>query len=313
MRVTRAVVGLTLSAVAATTVLTSSSAAGAAAKPGLVERWSAATAAPAERPAADLTAAATGCFPDPTGDAEPSDYPRADLTRFCVDHTGSNVALSAEAAQPSNPATDPAWAGATGVAWGLDTGGDSAPEFLVVYLQGEVLVHDANDTVRCEREPAFLDGRTYYVSLPVSCVGGATSLRVQAYMGYDSDPADPDAPVFEDITAVGGPVLADPVSRPAPLKTSRLAGADRFATAVAISRSAFPNGAPVVYVARADAYADALAGGALTRGPVLLVPRCGTVPASVKAEVARLGPVEVVALGGASAVCDAVLAQVAQP
>ena len=132
-------------------------------------------------------------------------------------------------------------------------------------------------------------------------------------MGYDSDPADPDAPVFEDTTAVAGPVLADPVSRPAPLKTSRLAGSDRFTTAVAISRTSFPNGAPVVYLARADAYADALAGGSLTRGPVLLVPRCGTVPASVEAEVARLGPVEVVALGGPSAICDAVLAQVAQP
>lgn len=92
----------------------------------------------------------------------------------------------------------------------------------------------------------------------------------------------------------------------------RLAGASRFDTAVAISQEAFPDGASAVYLARADAFADALAGSSLTdRGPILLVPQCGPVPASVKTEVDRLEPIEVVALGGPGAICDGVLDQFA--
>jgi hypothetical protein len=89
--------------------------------------------------------------------------------------------------------------------------------------------------------------------------------------------------------------------------TSRLAGADRFETAVRITQAAYPDGAPVVYLARADAFADALAGSNLTDGPILLVPACGDVPQVVLAEIRRLDPQRVTALGGASAVCDAVL------
>lgn len=93
--------------------------------------------------------------------------------------------------------------------------------------------------------------------------------------------------------------------------TGRLAGATRVETAVQISRRAFPAGAPVVYLARADGFADAVAGGTLTDGPVLLVPSCGTLPAAVAAEIERLDPAEVVALGGPGAVCEDLLEQAA--
>ena len=90
---------------------------------------------------------------------------------------------------------------------------------------------------------------------------------------------------------------------------SRISGADRYATSAEISAHQFPDPASVssVYVARGDLYADALAAGALMDGPVLLVPRCDGVPASVAAEIARLDPAEVVALGGTSAVCTSTL------
>jgi hypothetical protein len=92
----------------------------------------------------------------------------------------------------------------------------------------------------------------------------------------------------------------------------RVSGADRFSTAVAISKTAFPNGASVVYLARADTFAEALAGSSLTKdGPVLLVPACAKVPQVVLDEVTRLQPQAVKALGGQSAVCDAVLGQFA--
>lgn len=93
--------------------------------------------------------------------------------------------------------------------------------------------------------------------------------------------------------------------------TSRIAGADRVETAVLISRSVFTvsgNGASgSVYLARMDVFADALAAGTLTDGPVLLVPSCGAVPQVVEDEIARLDPARVVGLGGAGAVCDQVL------
>lgn len=93
--------------------------------------------------------------------------------------------------------------------------------------------------------------------------------------------------------------------------TDRLAGAERIATAIAIANRSFPDGADEAYLARADEFADAVAGGALTRGPILLVPTCGDVPGSVAAELVRLGPGRVAALGGTAAVCDALLADVA--
>lgn len=87
----------------------------------------------------------------------------------------------------------------------------------------------------------------------------------------------------------------------------RIAGASRYDTAVAISQRGFPDGATAVYLARADVFVDALAAGVLTDGPILLVPRCDVVPPAVAAEVDRLGPDVVVALGGPGAVCDDVL------
>ena len=93
--------------------------------------------------------------------------------------------------------------------------------------------------------------------------------------------------------------------------TGRLAGTDRYATAVAISAAAFPEAASTAYLAEAGTFADAVAAGTLTGGPVLLVPSNGDVPAAVLNEVSRLGPGAVTALGGYRAVSDAVLRQAA--
>jgi putative cell wall-binding protein len=76
---------------------------------------------------------------------------------------------------------------------------------------------------------------------------------------------------------------------------------------VKISQRAFPQGAPVVYVARGTDFPDALAGGTLTDGPVLLVPSCSAIPSTVLDEIRRVDPQQVVALGGTAAICPAVL------
>ena len=90
----------------------------------------------------------------------------------------------------------------------------------------------------------------------------------------------------------------------------RAAGATRVDTAVDLSRRSYPS-AETVVLARADAYADALAGGPLAArldAPVLLTPG-DRIPASVLAEIDRLGASQVYLLGGPSALSSGVTAQ----
>lgn len=107
------------------------------------------------------------------------------------------------------------------------------------------------------------------------------------------------------------PPAGAPSPTPGARAISRIAGPDRITTAVAISEEQFPDGAGVVYLARADQFADAVAGGSLTAGPVLLVPQCGGVPDAVAVEIDRLDPETVTALGGDDAVCEDTLRQAA--
>lgn len=95
------------------------------------------------------------------------------------------------------------------------------------------------------------------------------------------------------------------------VQAARISGTDRIETSVAISEQAHPDGANRVYLARADVFADALAAGPLTGGPVLLVPGCGDLPPATAAEIERLDPERVTALGGDGAVCDALLSAAA--
>lgn len=94
-------------------------------------------------------------------------------------------------------------------------------------------------------------------------------------------------------------------------QSDRLAGANRFDTAIEISKHAFPDGSLEVYIANAELNPDALVGGALKDGPILLVPKCGDLPSNVAAEIERLAPFRVFALGGSAVVCDSMLQQAA--
>lgn len=118
---------------------------------------------------------------------------------------------------------------------------------------------------------------------------------------------DPAGPPNPDPGATPTPAPSPSEPAPGARQTSRLAGPDRITTAVAISQAQFPQGASTVYLARADAFADALAGGTLTAGPILLVPSCGELPAPVAQEITRLGAATVTALGGEDAVCQAIV------
>ncbi|WP_309065066.1 cell wall-binding repeat-containing protein [Microbacterium sp.] len=95
----------------------------------------------------------------------------------------------------------------------------------------------------------------------------------------------------------------------------RLAGPDRYQTAVEISKATFTTPrVPVIYVASGAGFADALAGAAAAGyrgGPVLLSAQ-GSASAAVLAEIERLDPVRVIVLGGPAAVSDTVVAQIAE-
>lgn len=89
-------------------------------------------------------------------------------------------------------------------------------------------------------------------------------------------------------------------------EVQRLWGADRYATAAAISAATFPAGSDVVYVATGNDYPDALAGGpaaAAQDAPVLLVLKDG-IPGVTRQELSRLGPKRIVILGGTGVVSE---------
>ena len=92
---------------------------------------------------------------------------------------------------------------------------------------------------------------------------------------------------------------------------TRLAGADRYATAALVATSAFPTPVARVHLATGTGSTDALAAaaaGAHTDGPVLLTTRDG-LPASTAAALTSLRPRDITVVGGPAAVSDAVLAQ----
>lgn len=91
----------------------------------------------------------------------------------------------------------------------------------------------------------------------------------------------------------------------------RIAGADRYSTAVATSKSRFATTAPVVYLASGETFPDALAGAASAgkaKGPVLLTQR-DRIPSVVAREIQRLKPAKIVVLGGTGAVGSSVVSR----
>lgn len=110
------------------------------------------------------------------------------------------------------------------------------------------------------------------------------------------------------IVILGGPtVVSSTVAGALRAFTSgtvvRIAGADRYATAAAISAATFSPGVPAVYIATGAKFPDALAGAAAAGhegAPILLVN--DRVPDSVAAELTRLAPAKIVILGSRSVV-----------
>lgn len=94
---------------------------------------------------------------------------------------------------------------------------------------------------------------------------------------------------------------------------TRLAGANRYATSVQVSRASFGSaGSDAVFIATGGEFPDGLAGGpvaALLPGPLLLVAQA-QLPDVVASELVRLGPAKVYVLGGTGSVSEGVVGSI---
>ena len=139
-----------------------------------------------------------------------------------------------------------------------------------------------------------------------------TPTAIPASTAAELERLDPQRIVVLGGTGAVSAQVANDLQRYTPSGIIRRSGADRYATAVAVSQGSFPGGARHVFVATGQNFPDGLAGGpaaALRGGPLLLVP--GTsLPPAVSAELLRLDPDRVTILGGTGVVTDAVQAQI---
>jgi putative cell wall-binding protein len=161
---------------------------------------------------------------------------------------------------------------------------------------------------------------------PDALAGGALAAQLGAPLLLVSTSSIPTPTLNEikrlkptDIYVLGGPaVVAEAVlqqlrsyDHPTVGATYRLAGADRFATAAAISRAAFAPGVDTAFIATGANFPDALAGApasAALGGPLLLVSATST-PAATRTELGRLKPKRIVILGGPAVVSATVAGQ----
>ena len=155
--------------------------------------------------------------------------------------------------------------------------------------------------------PAATSGATVTLAAPVAEAGiwactasgtpGTWTLQ-QAAPAPTPDPTPEPTPV------------PTPEPTPVPVPDSReitqtsVQGADRYATSVAISKAAYPDGANVVIIATGSNWPDALGGATLANAvdaPILLTAP-NKLPSVVIAEIRRLGATKAIILGGKSAV-----------
>lgn len=133
-----------------------------------------------------------------------------------------------------------------------------------------------------------------------NCQPVPTSTSYQINLFNSDWPADPNGDADRD----GVPNSLDPRPHIPDLHTNRIGGANRFETSAAIAKASDSRPA-VAYLARSDIFADALVGGVLKDGPVLLVPPdTSSVPPVITDTLRALGPAQVIALGGTGAVSD---------
>lgn len=106
---------------------------------------------------------------------------------------------------------------------------------------------------------------------------------------------------------------AQTIIAPFPSGATRLAGNDRYTTAIAVSASFAPN-VPVIFVATGANFPDALSAASAAAslgGPLLLNPQGSLLP-TVRAEIERVAPQKIVVVGGYSVISALVESELAE-
>lgn len=186
--------------------------------------------------------------------------------------------------------------------------------------QGEVALwrfDEASAVYAPVESPRSLSGGQYY-SPSLSPGTYAIQFRADPSSGMGSEYYD-DARYFSERTDIiveaGDDIdLGTVVLEPRYFDIDRLAGPDRFGTAVEITRALFADAASpeVLYLTNAYNYPDALAAGpaAIHQGGAILPVAQGYAPAVILDEIERLQPRRIVVLGQENAVSKVVVDQV---
>lgn len=161
--------------------------------------------------------------------------------------------------------------------------GGNAQTTVSVYYDGRTDASGANATATVSSSGAW--------GVPLPTTPGKHTYRLVSRWGTSSA-----ATTTGTVTTVKTPTVA------------RLAGSDRFDTAVQISKAGYPTTAKTVVVASGVDFPDALsaAPAAVKLGGPLLLTMPGGLPVSIAREIARLKPTRIILVGGVNAVSSAV-------
>ncbi len=222
------------------------------------------------------------CVTDDSGDA-PAGY---DIVEMCVSAGGEDpVELVFGIVEPAADLTL-SW---QTEGWAVATDGTTT----TVTIDGQAVECDAATSSRSDSE-------LFQSFVPARCLPDGPADVIGASTDAEGAPLDTTAVAMTEVPASGGGGGAGPGDG-----FTRLAGASRIETAVAISRDSYPSGAAAVLLADAGNPVDALpASRSAYSGPILYVPSCGDLPQVVADEIARLQPTDIIVLGGTGAICD---------
>src|SRR3954454_16223370 len=192
--------------------------------------------------------------------------------------------------------------------WAVDVPGEPTPEYVIAAgwngssLTG--LVSAVGNGFTSPVSVARVDSTTIKLSFPRSAIGGATTFSWALQTWFDTN-----GDAQQQVSELDN--VPDDAGARYPTIVDRVAGEDRVATSVAVSRDLFADDqAGAAVLSRADGFADALAGAPLAaarRGPLLLT-SAKSLDGFTETELKRVLPAgaTVYLLGGNDALSPAV-------
>ncbi|MCA1844450.1 MAG: hypothetical protein LC792_14925, partial [Actinobacteria bacterium] len=123
------------------------------------------------------------------------------------------IELTASVAQPTDPATDPAWNGGHSyVMWGLDTTADGTADYLVMMASGPPLAaavfSNQLATVDACNPVADYTPARYSVTFPASCIGSPATFGWNSVVYYDANHSDDGTGAMDSIVGQNEVTLA---------------------------------------------------------------------------------------------------------